>query len=215
MSVENLIEARVKEPQKYLFDKNNDKYGYTGIQSSVLVDADDNVIFYGATKYDAMFYYVFKCKNVESEVNEISDLIRNITEDSPCYNLPYDDFPELHEQKNFFYRLKNFDFYDFSSLNDELEEIQNQIEFLNYDNALEKSLESLLKDMKFSFDPDPYYNPNASDEMWEIRENYKKISFLGNMDFLLLSKNENIRNWYKRYLSGISEFSRDCLQFGK
>ena len=45
MAVENLIETRLKDPKKDLYDKANDKYGYTGIQSFVLVDAYDNLIF--------------------------------------------------------------------------------------------------------------------------------------------------------------------------
>ncbi len=39
MAVENLIESRIEEPQKYLFNKAEDKYGYTGLYQYVLVGA--------------------------------------------------------------------------------------------------------------------------------------------------------------------------------
>ena len=50
MAVENLFETRLEKRYKSLYDKSNDKYGYTGLYKYVLVDADDNLLFYASTK---------------------------------------------------------------------------------------------------------------------------------------------------------------------
>lgn len=217
MAVENLIETRLKDPKKDLYDKANDKYGYTGIQSFVLVDAYDNLIFYAATKYEAVFYYAYKCKNTEEDIREVCEKIKDITEESPCYDLFWRDFSELKNQHDagFFYKLEGEQYYSYSTLNDELERIQRKIEFLNYDNALEKSLELVLKGRKYGFEPNAFFNPNANDEKWEIEKSLRKIDFLDDFDFLILSKNEKIRKLYESYLSGLSEFNVSCLAAGK
>ena len=44
-----------------------------------------------------------------------------------------------------------------------------------------------------------------------LREQIEKINFLNDFKFLILSKNENIKNLYKIYLDGIAEFyAFDC-----
>lgn len=81
------------------------------------------------------------------------------------------------------------------------------------DNALEKSLEAALKDMNYHFDP--YNNPKADDEIYEIRKKFKKIDFLEDMDFLILSENEKIRKLYKGYLSGLESFQVDSMSYSR
>ncbi|MCR5612668.1 hypothetical protein [Treponema sp.] len=218
MAVENLIESRIKEPEKCLFNKAEDKYGYNGLYQYVLVDAYDNLIFFASTNNKAICYYAYKCSNTEEDINEVLEKTKLITEDSPCYDLFWRDFPEIingHADFEFFYRLEGFQYYNYTTLNNELKRIQKKIEFLNYDHALEKSLESVLKNMKYYFDPNPYYNPDGNNEEREIEKKLREIEFLHDMDFLLLSKNEVIRKWYENYRGGLSTFSSCWLQAGK
>ncbi len=62
---------------------------------------------------------------------------------------------------------------------------------------------------------DPYNNPKADDEIYEIRKKLKKIDFLEDMDFLILSENEKIRKLYKGYLSGLESFQVDCMSYSR
>ncbi|MCR5062003.1 MAG: hypothetical protein K6A89_01825 [Treponema sp.] len=215
MAVENLFETRLEKRYKSLYDKSNDKYGYTGLYKYVLVDADDNLLFYASTKYDACFYYFYLCKNNKEDIDEVCEKIKNITEDSECYNQAFLRFPELLGFNDFksFYKLQGEQYYSYSILNKELDSIQKKINLLNSDNALEKSLEAALKDMNYHFDP--YNNPKADDEIYEIRKKLKKIDFLEDMDFLILSENEKIRKLYKGYLSGLESFQVDFMSYSR
>ena len=58
-------------------------------------------------------------------------------------------------------------------------------------------------------------NPKADDEIYEIRKKLKKIDFLEDMDFLILSENEKIRKLYKGYLSGLESFQVDCMSYSR
>ena len=73
----------------------------------------------------------------------------------------------------------------------------------------------VLKGRKYGFEPNAFFNPTANDEKWEIEKSLRKIDFLDDFDFLILSKNEKIRKLYESYLSGLSEFNVSCLAAGK
>ncbi|WP_407398352.1 hypothetical protein [Treponema sp.] len=214
MAIENLIESRLKNPNANLCDKKNIKESFRKIKKYVLVDNEYNLIFYASTEYNQYFYYAFKCDNTKEDIEEVNIKISHITEDSPCYDLFWKVFPELKGQHNngYFYKLEYSQYYDYSILNEELERIQNKINFLNYDNALEKSLESVLANMDYYIDS---YDENAWDQLHEISRSLSEIDFLNDMDFLIISKNYKIRNWYKFYLDGCSFVSVNSLQLGK
>lgn len=157
MAIENLIESRIKNPKIRSYSEEDKKFyaelekkGYKNeIKKIILADAFDNLIFC-ATDDFTYYYYAYKCKNTEADVNEVLSKTKGITKDSPCYSFNCLNFPE--EVSHSFYEFEGEVYHNYFSLNDELDRIQRKIDFLNHENALVHSLESALKNVKYTFD---------------------------------------------------------------
>ena len=180
MAIENLIESRIKNPKIRSYSEEDKKFyaelekkGYKNeIKKIILADAFDNLIFC-ATDDFTYYYYAYKCKNTEADVNEVLSKTKGITKDSPCYSFNCLNFPE--KVSHSFYEFEGEVYHNYFSLNDELDRIQRKIDFLNHENALVHSLESALKNVKYTFD---FRSFSAADERNEISENLAKINFL-------------------------------------
>ena len=141
MAVQNLIESRIENPKIRIYSEEDKKFyaeleekGYKNeIKKIILSDAFDNLIFC-ATDDFIYYYYAYKCKNTAADVNEVLNKTKGITKDSPCYSFNCLNFPE--STSNSFYKFEGEKYYNYFSLNDELDRIQRKIDFLNHENAL-------------------------------------------------------------------------------
>lgn len=215
MAIENLIESRIKNPKIRSYSEEDKKFyaelekkGYKNeIKKIILADAFDNLIFC-ATDDFTYYYYVYKCKNTEADVNEVLSKTKGITKDSPCYSFNCLNFPE--EVSHSFYEFEGEVYHNYFSLNDELDRIQRKIDFLNHENALVHSLESALKNVKYTFD---FRSFSAAGERNEVSENLAKINFLLDFKFLVLAKDKALREMYISYLDGLSKHNALEIQY--
>ena len=219
MAIENLIESRIENPKIRIYSEEDKKFyakleekGYKyEIKKIILVDAFDNLIFC-ATDDLIYYYYAYKCKNTADDVNEVLSKTKGITKDSPCYSFNCLNFPE--KVSHSFYEFEGEVYYDYFSLNDELDRIQRKIDFLNHENALVHSLESTLKNVKYTFDLRPFSGPfSAADERNKVSENLAKINFLLDFKFLVLAKDKALRDMYISHLDGLSKHSALEIQY--